>query len=367
MLRRLIAVAVLLAASSANAEPITVVSFNAENLFDTVDDADNPHDNTYLPLAIKQAAGAAHESLCKQNNPNTASGNYKQCINLDWSEATYKIKLKRYADVVSAMPALPHVITIPETENAKVLDDLKAILPKANEWSVIQLDTSDEPDSRGIDVGILTRLPINGTPVAHKVVFAGESSDCRATRDIVQASLKLSDGAALTVFGVHFPSGGNPYKCRLASFAKLNEITAALPKDDLKIAAGDFNLNCLETQTDAMDRLLVKGNWYLSPLATAGCSAPGSSKFIERGIDNWNTWSFLDLILVSNTLSLTQPSINNWFADLGSFGTLVVSPEQVMVDREDKGFVEPRRFDPVTGRGVSDHWPVMIRLVNRRG
>jgi Endonuclease/Exonuclease/phosphatase family len=366
MLKSLIVGLAVSFAASAFAEPVTVVSFNAENLFDTVDDADNPHDNTYLPLAAKQAAGAAHEANCKQANPNTDSFFFKQCMTLDWSDATYKVKLQRYADVVAAMPGLPSVIAIPETENAKVLMDLKAILPQSADWNVIQLDTSDEPDSRGIDVGILTRLPIIGTPVAHKVVFSGAAKDCRATRDIVQAILQLSDGTPLNFFGVHFPAGGNPYACRLAAFGKLNELVTALPKEDLKIAAGDFNLNCLETQTDAMDRLLVRGNWYLSPLAKAGCSAPGSSKFIERGLNNWNTWSFLDLILVSSSLSVTQESVKNWFADLGSFGTLVVSPEQVMIDEEDKGFVEPRRFDPVTGRGVSDHWPVTIRLMNRR-
>lgn len=37
-----------------------------------------------------------------------------------------------------------------------------------------------------------------------------------------------------------------------------------------------------------------------------------------------------------------------------------------MVDEGDYGYIEPRRFDPVTGRGVSDHFPVQIRLISRR-
>lgn len=72
------------------------------------------------------------------------------------------------------------------------------------------------------------------------------------------------------------------------------------------------------------------------------------------------------MILVSEELSASRPSQKNWFADLGSFSTLVVHGEQVVVDDRNEGYVEPRRFDPQTGDGVSDHWPVTIRLLHRR-
>ena len=104
----------------------------------------------------------------------------------------------------------------------------------------------------------------------------------------------------------------------------------------------------------------------MSPVVTMGCTAPGSSKFVDHVMGHWNTWSFLDFILISKELSPSQPSTKNWFADLGSFQTIVVDSEQVMVDEDDKGYVEPRRYDVETGRGVSDHWPVGIRLLNRR-
>jgi endonuclease/exonuclease/phosphatase family metal-dependent hydrolase len=134
----------------------------------------------------------------------------------------------------------------------------------------------------------------------------------------------------------------------------------------LYVAAGDFNVNCNEGPTESFGRLLRLGNWYASPLVQSGCSAPGSSKFVDRSINNWNTWSFLNMILVSKSLSPSQPSEQNWFADLGSFATQIVSTEQIMVDRKNKGYIEPRRFDPATGRGVSDHFPVAMRLMPRR-
>jgi len=367
MRNALLAFSITLAAPMvAAAQQITIVSYNAENLFDTSDDITNPHDNTYLPLSVKTAQGADHERSCLTANPNPRSFYFKQCISLDWSESVYKKKIANYADVINAMPSLPHVLVIPETENKAVLDDLTKLLPGSGQWTVIQLDSSDKPNSRGIDVGMISRLPTASEPVAHKIDFGSAANVCDPTRDILHARFKLPDNAVLNVFGVHFPSGSNPFECRSRAFVKLNELAAALPKTELKVAAGDFNLNCAETQTDGMDRLLLRGDWYLSPLAKAGCSAPGSSKFIDRNLYNWNTWSFLDLILVSSSLSPTQESTENWWADLGSFGTVVVTSEQYTVDDANKGFVEPRRFDPATQTGVSDHWPVAIRLMPRR-
>lgn len=357
--------ATLLMVSAAIAQPITIVSYNAENMFDTEDDPSNPRDDTYLPLTVKEQNRHAHDTQCETYNGPT--GFYtNECKTLNWDSATYTTKLKRYADVLKAMPVLPDVVVVPETENKKVLDDLiSQNLPNSG-YTSVQLDTSDKPDSRGIDVGLLTRLPILGAPTAHVIDFGGASEKCGKTRDILQVTVQLPDSAELTVFGVHFPSGASPFECRVRALKRVSELSAALPEGSLAIAAGDFNVNCNEAPTEGFARILQRRNWYVSPLATHGCNAPGSSKFVDRIMDNWNTWSFLDMILVSSELSVTRPSNKNWFADLGSFGTLVVHPEQIAVDDADKGFVEPRRFDPKTGRGVSDHWPVMIRLLPRR-
>jgi hypothetical protein len=53
------------AASSVMAQPITIVSYNAENLFDTEDDLSNPRDDTYLPLAVKDQNRQAHGKSCR--------------------------------------------------------------------------------------------------------------------------------------------------------------------------------------------------------------------------------------------------------------------------------------------------------------
>ena len=306
------------------AKPILIVAFNAENLFDTVDDPDNPRDDTYLPLSVKQRNGTQHEKRCEQYNK---AGFYQdQCKSLNWDEQTYGMKLQRYAEVLKAMPQMPDVLVIPETENKRVLEDLTTRHLKAEQFRVVQLDTTDELVSRGIDVGILTKLPIVEDPKAFVVDFKRDSGTCGKTRDIVRVGLRLPDGQTLFVFGVHFPSGRSPFRCRKRAFKELNKLSKDLPASSLAVAAGDFNINCVEGPSDAFTRLLWKGNWSASPLVSAGCKAPGSSMHVDRLMYSWHTWSFLDMILVSKDLSPSQPSTKDWFADLGSFSTLVVEP-----------------------------------------
>ncbi len=351
-------------AGPAVSAPIEIMSWNVENLFDTQDDPTNPHDNTYLPLADKQAAGTAHVALCEQLNPNPGFFR-EQCLTLDWNDGTYATKLGRIADVLLTLGDLPEVLVLPETENAQVIDDLVAKLGAGVYPTIVALDSSDEPDSRGIDVAIVSTLPLIGSAVAHKVDFKGDTDICGATRDIVEATVALPDGTPLTVLGVHFPSQGNPVECRIRAFQQVSEIREAKGEDALVVLAGDLNFECSELASPMYERLAFRGGWYLSPVILAGCAAPGSSKFFD-GLLSWNTWSYLDQILVSAGLSPTQPSALNWFADLGSFQTVVVHAEQIQVDDQDRGFVEPRRFDPASGEGISDHWPVSIRLLNRR-
>lgn len=359
----LIAAICVASTPSTAAKSISIVTFNVENLFDTTDDPTNPRDDTYLPLSTKESL-PGHATRCEELN---RSGFFRrQCKTLDWSEEVYTAKLQRIASVLNAMSKLPDVVVLPETENRQVLDDLVSKHFRDAGYAVIQLDTSDKPHSRGIDVGIITRLPVIGAPKAHVIDFKNDEDLCGATRDIVEAKLRLPDGEALTVFGVHFPSGSNPFRCRVRAFKFLSGLSEKVPAGELVLAAGDFNINCNETTSPAFQRLLRRANWFVSPVAQAGCSAPGSSKFVDHLNDFWHTWSFLDLIIVRQELSPTRASEKNWFADLGSLSTLVVHPEQVMTDEDDKGFVEPRRFDPATQRGVSDHWPVGMRLIPRR-
>lgn len=100
---------------TAYAQTVTVIAFNAENLFDTADDPDNPRDDTYPPLAVKDSRRPQGDRDCEQLNTGSAFF-IEQCKTLDWNDEVYATKLQRFADVIMTMPSLPDVIVIPATE-----------------------------------------------------------------------------------------------------------------------------------------------------------------------------------------------------------------------------------------------------------
>ncbi|WP_068312583.1 endonuclease/exonuclease/phosphatase family protein [Polycladidibacter hongkongensis] len=347
----------LLIASQAYGQPVTIMAYNVENLFDATDDTGNPRDDTFLSLSDKQQRGAAHRQACLEYNEE-GSRYFKECMELDWSPATYASKLASLRKVFASFAPAPQVIVVPETENRQVLEDLvDGSLAAKGYNTIVQLDTSDEPQSRGIDVGMVASLPLTGSPQAIKVFDAAHPApqDCRPTRDILKAQFELPGGEGLTVFGVHFPAGRG-YECRKAAMRVLNAEVAKLPTGALAVAAGDFNFNCDDLKNGEFQALAKAGGWLFPP-EIAGCRAPGSS-FYGRN----QTWSFLDMILVSESLNPEQVPPNNWVADLGSFRTVVTQPGQYMVDPKYKNF-KPRRFDPATGEGVSDHFPIEMQLL----
>lgn len=358
--------AVLSVSAVALAQPVTVMSFNAENLFDTHDDRENPGENTYLPLALKNKRRPLHDIACDayyKGHPSFLD----QCKTLDWNDQVYAKKLERLAGVIKALTPRPDVIVMQEVENKQVLDDLVGRNLPGDAYRVIQLDTSEKIHNRGIDVGMLTRLELAGKPTAHRVYFGSDGKFCGgAVRDILAVPLRLPDGETLHIFGVHLTPGDTRLVCRIHAIKRLNELAARLPQGSLAMAVGDFNIGCKEVTTDTVTELLAEGGWFASPIISHGCDFPGSFHSYESPPATPEEWSFLDLILVSAALNPEMPTSKNWFADLGSFATVIVDPEQVAVDEENQGYIVPQLFDPVTGHGVSDHFPVIMRLMTRR-
>ena len=76
------------------ASPVTVMTFNVENLFDAMDDA-GKNDHTYLPVTMKQ--DAEHIAFCDAIEvPLWRS----DCLELDWNEDAVAFKLQHSIDDV---------------------------------------------------------------------------------------------------------------------------------------------------------------------------------------------------------------------------------------------------------------------------
>lgn len=129
------------------------------------------------------------------------------------------------------------------------------------------------------------------------------------------------------MFGLNIPSGTNPTRCRTLAAERLNEVAAGRPEAEMLLAAGDTNVNCTAEDQRVLSETL-RERWVVPDETAKGCRAPGSNFFPPEG-----QWPFLDLILVSRTLTAGTRTAAPWFADLGSFRTVISAPEvQVATD-----------------------------------
>lgn len=121
----LVVIATVAATASMGQEfrTITLMSWNVENLFDTVDDPANPFDDTFLPKAVKDAR-PGHAAHCRQFNPIPAFA--RECRDIDWTDDKLRRKLQAIADVIRAVSPQPDVVILPELENPAILSRLNA-------------------------------------------------------------------------------------------------------------------------------------------------------------------------------------------------------------------------------------------------
>lgn len=334
----------------------TVMSYNVENLFDTADNPANEGDNTYLPLSSK---GTPQHAALFERTGGTAAQK-RECRELDWSEEVLAAKIRNLAAVIGGFDGGrgPDILMLQEVENQTVLDRLRQALGGAQVYPTL-VNTESSP-GRGINVAFLSKLPLASPAVSHRVPFEGEDQTaCGTTRDILEVPLTLPGGAAVILFGVHFPSGANPTRCRTLASERLNEVASGRPESAMLMALGDTNINCSSEDQRVIADVLRDG-WVVPDEVNKGCRAPGSNFFPPEG-----QWSFLDLILTSRSLTSSARSGAPWFADFGSFRTVISAPE-VQVATDAQGRVRPRRFEARDRTGSADHWPVAIDLIRRR-
>lgn len=336
----------------------TVMTFNVENLFDTEPDA-GKEDHTFLPLS--QKGGAEHKKRCAE-----AGSRFRQeeCAALDWSEAVLQRKLANVGAVIRSAAAGQgaDLVFLAEVENLKVLERLRREhLKEAGYRPAILIEG---PDSRGIDVAMLSRFPLDGTPILHKIPFKME--DGRESRGILEARFKTQDGTRITAFAVHFPSPSHPRALREQALDFLNDLGAKAAKTaDVVLAGGDFNIKAEDESR--LFRGIASYRWMVSH--HEGCHQCIGTIYFQpfqgsqgRGKKNAgppreeDSWSFFDAIMIYRQTERNKAP--QWQFDRSSIAVLNQLPIQKNADGT------PARFDPKGGeRGVADHFPVFSRIV----
>jgi len=338
----------LLAACAATEPPapgtISIMTFNVENLFDTVDDP-GKNDETFLPLAAKQ--NGAHREKCAEIDVERWR---EQCLNWDWGEEVLERKLEVVARTVLQVDdgRGPDIVALQEVENIRVLDRLRREhLAAAGYFEPVLVEGDDR---RGIDVAFLTRLPLAAPPGLHPVPVPGKHRERAGdTRGILEATFVLPDGSLLTGFSVHFPAPYHPTAMRVSAFRTLNALLGRLPPDRPAFAAGDFNTTSAEDRRLSLLERLVRDRWSIAHQSGCRPRCPGTSYYRRDG-----TWSFLDMLLWSP--SRAEDDAGDWRLLPRSTRLVNDLPAQRLPDGT------PARFDPRRLEGVSDHWPMLMRI-----
>ncbi len=325
---------------------ITLMTYNVENLFDTVEDP-NKNDETYLPIK-KKTKSPLHKKKCKSLKVRSWQS---ECLTLDWNKTALNSKMKRLADVIlkSNKWKGPDILILQEVENLAVVESLrKGYLKKHYPNPAILLEG---PDRRGIDVAILTKLVVMSKPKLNILKFKPEDqlteSRIPTTRGILEVQLELPDKTPIYIFGVHFPSQGTPTAARKQALRQLIHLMKSKPKNSLVVAGGDFNITSFEAEKKNYF-LKLKPQFLVSHLV--GCTTCVGTQYYHPR----KSWSFLDVLLFSNSFKAKNAK---WNLDQSSIRVFNGSLYQ------NNKWGSPMKFQlGKYQQGVSDHWPLLADI-----
>ncbi|MCO4756060.1 MAG: endonuclease/exonuclease/phosphatase family protein, partial [Bacteriovoracaceae bacterium] len=320
-------------------------SYNVQNLFDTTHDA-GKDDYTYLPYKLKS------QSPEIQNHCKSLGNDYwiKSCLETDWSEAALKIKLQNIAKVISSVNygIGPDIILFQEVENKEILTRLVTESMKGYGYRYVSLLEGE--DSRGIDVGVVSRFPIVSEKL-HEVKLDGVA---KPTRGILQVDIKL-DNKTISVFSNHWPSQANPSMARYIAAQTLVE-KALESKADAVVAAGDFNT--IDGESPHGINLLVRPYFY-----TARDEAVSQGQWVFPGT-HWyrGHWGSLDKLFV---LKNGHDSIKPLYKTYEVFNRSWMLRSKKWTDYDTgvtKTHQVPSSYSPSNRQGYSDHLPLIMKF-----
>ena len=309
----------LLIPRQAEAQSLTFVELNCENLFDCRHDS-LKQDAEFLP------DGQRH-----------------------WNSYRYWRKLNDIGqELLSCSEELPDLIALCEVENDTVLHDLtrRSLLRGAGYEYLM----TESPDVRGLDVALLYQ-PVAFRPLCYDAIRVSPLKNMRPTRDILYVRGLTGLADTLHLFVVHAPSryGGErvsrPYRLLVAD--SLAASVRNIGNQAQILIAGDFNDYADDA---ALLRLESLG------LTNVTKRAVGRNVGVEGNYRHEGRWRNLDHVLVSASL---QARVMDAYINDADF---------LLEEEPQYGGFRPRRT--FRGfryqRGYSDHLPLVVRFRQSR-
>ncbi|MCK5029032.1 MAG: endonuclease [Bacteroidales bacterium] len=306
----------------------TIMFYNVENLFDTIDDP-LITDEEFTPEGKKQ-----------------------------WTTERYQKKLNDIAKVISSVNEneLPVIAGLCEIENRTVLHDLiKTEALKSINYKIVH---EDSPDSRGIDVGLIYNSD-EFTYLSHKTIPINTSSKYKV-RDILYAKGILYGEDTIHIFVNHWKSrsGGQqetePQRIKCAeTLRKEVDLILESNKNAKILIMGDLNDG--PKNTSIFESLNANNSNYEGSLFNImlELSETGKGTHSYRG-----NWDMLDNLIVSNHFLNDK----NGFVVDGKTGH-VFSADWITYENKN-GVKSPSRTygGPNYYGGYSDHYPIYLIL-----
>lgn len=298
---------------------MSLVCYNVENLFDTIDDP-RTHDNDFLPHG-----------------------------KLRWNTERYRHKLRQLAKSLSwTSQELPLLIGLVEVENRAVVEDLVGTSPlDRGKYIVVH---EDSPDERGIDVALLVR-PEYAQVLEHEALRV-ELPDGDRTRDVLQVRLQLAGGEHLHVFVVHWPSRGEGQEKsapkRMAAARVVHRALERIRGEDpeaMVLVMGDLNDGPRDASVERGLKARCNGPADLTALMCSDrCNGRGS-------YNHQGEWAYLDQFLV-------DPVLRDRIGSVGAF-----QDRRLLFDHPRYGPSPDRTYAGTSYKGgFSDHLPIVLRL-----
>ncbi len=319
-----------LSAVHAKSETIRIVSYNCENLFDTVH-CEGKSDMEFTPLGDKE-----------------------------WSSKKFQRKTRNIASVLTAVGEWqkPAVIGLLEIENDFVLQYITERTQLASQnYRFVHNESNDE---RGIDVALLydsTQFNLVMTE------FLNVDVQEKATREILYATGTLSNGDTLHVFVNHWPSkyGGElvsePRRLKAARVlrAKVDSIYGANSNSNIVIMGdlNDYPVNAAVKDTlgaVAFNGTIQPKTLYNLMFKYCGSGSIGTHYYAGE-------WGVLDHMIVSPSMLDTKSNTYCRPDDV------MIFYEDFMLEKNAKGVKVPKRSfkgNFFSYKGYSDHLPIYL-------
>ena len=316
-------------------QPMKIMTYNVENLFDTQHDS-LKNDKEYLPNS-----------------------------DLRWTNSRFYDKLHEVMQVIIGLGGdeLPLLVGLCEVENDFVLKAMTQFDP----YDQLGYDYVhyEGPDARGIDVALLYQKD-KFTPLASRPIPVHLPNGLRG-RDLLYTCGALADSTLLHIIQVHFPSrregalASEPN--RMAAAKAVRKVVEEIQMVDSQagiVIMGDFNDNPSDKVPTTTLAAMPYTSGSFEDLKLYNLCWDGYP-FENREIGSYfhdGEWDMLDQIIVSGALLNGNLSVR-------------IMPEAKVyhpkwISKRDKrtGEMIPKRtyVGPFYQGGVSDHFPVFIEM-----